>query len=817
MHKWILVGSLVSLPVMAQDNESNNGAASIPAGQELVNIDFPDPTEIKDIIRAVSLWTGKNVILDKSVKNKKIQIISPKKVTKEEAYQAFLSALNLLNLTTVETGKIVKILEIRDAVKGNLKTFMGSSWTPMTDEVITQIVPLRYIDSKEIRTTLSKIVPPNAMIAYEATNTLIVSDSGYNVRRILEIIELMDVQGQQPKIEFVPIRFADAKEITKIVSDIYTTSVKASKGKGSSSSSSSQKYKILTDERTNSVIIYGPPRTIDDVKNLVKQFDTPVSNTDSQSSIHIRPLDFADAKKLSSTLTSLIKGDNSSSSRSRFRGSRRTSKDNSSGEDDAAAILSSSDIKITADESSNSLIITGNRSAFNSLNTIIKKLDKRRSQVFIEADILDINMDKGFRFSTHAFTGQGKEGESTVTTTWQAGPVTPLIKAQAATNAGTKATNQQVLEAAAPFAEDLTIGVLSGEKVNIAGLGEFKPGALIKLLKSDANTRVLSSPHILTANNEEASIAVGEKIYFYTAQGGLAAAQNQVNKVESENVELSLNIKPQISHANYVTLDIDLNSDSPSVESSQGLPSINTRKSKQIVTVKNNQTVVVSGLVRTNEYEQYQKIPLLGDIPILGWLFRNSSISSSSSNLMIFLTPHIIFGENDLAKVYQDKINERDNFLVDAYGESIFDSEFYASIPVNKARNQIIITPEDAKQSPNEEETSQEEATQEQTTQQEATQEESQQQDSSLPESFEDGAPTDQQEDLGAGEIPTENSENTETPPDAEGSYDYDSQAEPPPEDTSQLEAVPPPEDTSQLEAAPPTQEDDGAGVLDEE
>ena len=157
-------------PVATVEIEADDGAQgadALPQGEELVNIDFPEPTEIKDIIKAVALWTGKNVILDRQVTGK-VQIISPRKVTKEEAYQAFLSALNILGLTTVETGKVIKIMPIRTAVKGNLKTFLGAKWTPRTDEIITQMVPLRYIDAKGIQTTLSRIVSSNSMIALRA-------------------------------------------------------------------------------------------------------------------------------------------------------------------------------------------------------------------------------------------------------------------------------------------------------------------------------------------------------------------------------------------------------------------------------------------------------------------------------------------------------------------------------------------------------------------------------------------------------------------------------------------------------------------------
>ncbi len=281
-------------------DEETAAADLVPPGQELVNIDFPEPTDIKDIIRAVSLWTGKNVILGKDVSGK-VQMISPRKVTKVEAYQAFLSALNLLQLTTVETGKVIKIVPVRSAMKSNLKTFQGTGWTPATDELITQIVPLRYISARDIQATLSRLTSSGSMIAYSPTNTLIISDSGFKVRRLLEIIQLLDVQTQQPKISIVPIRYGDAKAIQGLVQNIFQSG-------GAAKSKDYLSYKILADERTNSVIIFGPPRTIADVKGLVQRFDIRIDDPARQSQIHVRPLDYADAEKLATTLSALAPG-----------------------------------------------------------------------------------------------------------------------------------------------------------------------------------------------------------------------------------------------------------------------------------------------------------------------------------------------------------------------------------------------------------------------------------------------------------------------------------------------------------------------------
>jgi general secretion pathway protein D len=653
------------------------GADLVPDGQELVNIDFPEPTDIKDIIRAVSLWTGKNVILGRDVSGK-VQMISPRKVTKVEAYQAFLSALNLLGLTTVETGKVIKIVPVRSAVKSNLKTFLGATWTPLTDELITQIVPLKYISAKDIQTTLSRIVSSNSMIAYEPTNTLIISDSGYKVRRILDIIELIDVQTQQPKLAIVPIRYGDAKSIQAMVQNIFQAQDKTKKA------ASHMAYKIFIDERTNSVIIFGPPRTIADVKELVKKFDVRVDDPSRQSQIHVRPLDYASATKLASTLSSLASGGKKSTGSMRRPPIGGAPGDagalggggGDSGGDPVVATLDN-DVKITADDSSNSLLITGSRAAYDAVNSIVRKLDIRRSQVFVEAEILDINVDGGFKFGTNIFAGYGKEDPKSTKTAyaWQGGALGPLITRQV-----TKSDSTQSAAAAADvFKEDLTIGILSGVEVNVPGLGKISPGAIIKMIKTDAYTRILSSPHVLTSNNETAKITVGDKLFYRTSE--VSTSGTAVSKAQHEDVDLQLEIKPNISNSNYITLKIDLDASNGKIDSISGLPSVVKRKTSQIVTVKNQQTVVISGLLYTAENENYQKIPLLGDIPILGWLFRNSTVSKKNNNLMIFLTPYIVHGANDLAAIYQTKLKQRDEFLEKVYGSDFKEDEFYKMLP----------------------------------------------------------------------------------------------------------------------------------------
>lgn len=650
------------------------GAVNVPAGQELVNMDFPEMTDIQDIIKAVAVWTGKNVLLDRNVTGK-VQIISPKRVTKEEAYQAFLSALNLLDLTTVETGKVIKIMKLRNAVRDNVKTYFGSNWSPQTDAVITQIIPLKYIDAKQLQTTLTRIVNSNSVIAYEPSNTLIVSDSGFKIKRILDIIELLDVQTEQPRVLIVPMKYSDAKSVVEKVNQILQTS---GGGTAAAGKSGLRAFKILTDERTNAAVIFGPPRTIADVKELIKKFDIPLDDPASQASIHVRPLDYANAKALAGTLSSLAAGGKSSGGRRPPSVPSPAGAAPGAGGEASVADLGN-DVKITADDSTNSLLITGSKSGYNSLNTIVRKLDIRRPQVYIEVDIMDLNEKGDFQAGTSIFAGVAKsDGSGTKTIIgWEGtrGGMGSVIGAL--TTIGTP-TAQNVQGVADAFGKDLSIGVLAGQKVNLPGIGDVTPGALIHLMKTDANSRSVSSPNILTSNNQEATITVGQK-YLYRSTNTTAAGGTS-QKIEKEDVDTTLTIKPTISYSDYVTMDFSVEANSLA-NFVDGVPQTSKRKTKQVVTVKNNQTVVISGLVQTVQSETYQKIPLLGDIPVLGWLFRNTTTANSRTNLVIFMTPHIVHGANDLAAIYKQKLKERDEYFAEVFGRRYNQDDFYKKLP----------------------------------------------------------------------------------------------------------------------------------------
>ncbi len=678
------------------------GAKDTPEGPEVVSFYFPEPTEIKDIIKIVAAWSNKNFIMGgkngggRSL-SEKVQIISSKKVTKEEAYQTFLSALASVGLTTVETGKLVKIMPVATAKQSNLPTYLGRDYAPRTDQMVTQIIPLKYIDAKDMQTQLKQILGGSSrsgeVTAYTQTNTLIVSSTGNKIRRILEIIKLLDVRGQQPHLSIVPIRYADAKDIVKKLETIFP---KGSSTKGSRSGKITNKF--IVDERSNSIAVFGPPRTIDDVKNLVRKFDIKLDDPSRQSTVHVRPLDYANAEELAATLNALAGGQSSSSASSRntprrIPGSRNSRSATLSSRNSPAAspsIAQLDGVKITADKASNSLLIIGSRAGYQAINSIVRKLDIRRSQVYVESDIMDVNTGNRFEFSSSIFAGVPND-DALLPVTWQGGSVGNLIASSAIGNAQT--TGAQLAQT---FSENLTIGVLSQKTVDIPGLGPINPGGIIKLIKADSNTKTLSSPQILTSNNEEASIVVKNVQYFEPSalQGAGAGATVAVSRPEKVEAEVSLTITPNISHSNYVSMEIDINADSFGPPSGN-LPTVNTRKTKQKVTVKNKQTIIISGLVRNDEIESFDKVPLLGDIPLLGWLFRNSSTNKSRSNLLVFLTPYIIHGAEDLADVYLSKRKEMDDFMATVYGGRYKESAFYERLP-NFKQGRYVRDPVDA-------------------------------------------------------------------------------------------------------------------------
>jgi general secretion pathway protein D len=638
----------------------------VPPGQELVSIDFPEATSLRDIIKAVSQWTGKNFILGQGVSSSaKVSIISPQQVTKEEAYQAFLSALNVAGYTTVDTGKAVKIVSTRQATSSNIKTFYGSSWAPMTDEIITQIIPLQYIDAQTVANQLRAILRESNPVPFQTTNSLIVSDTGHKIRRLLEIIKLLDVKANQPQVAIIPVKHTDASDIGKKVQDVFGAS-----GRGGNL----YLQKVIIDERTNSLILIGPPRGLDDVARLIARLDKPLDDAGSQTQIHVRPLDYADAEKLAATLQSLAQGASSNRNAAR-RPFNPGGVPPQPGQSQPGAVADLGGTKITADKATNGLIIQGSKAAFNEIETIIRQLDRRRDQVYVEADIIDVNIGNQLSLATSFLAGAtGANGNVRMPFGWKPGGMAPFAVQQQNLNDSQKVGLINAIPSQA------VIGVLSSKSINIGGV-DISPGAFLFALKTDENSNVLQTPSLLVADNEEAVFDATERYNLLTTQED-PTTKFRSQKIEPLDATLSLKLKPQVSKANFVNMDLAIKAESFGTRSDDGRPTqTNKRSFTTKITAENSQTIVISGLQRDTEIDGKSKVPLLGDIPIIGWLFRNSSNSKSKTNLMFFITPHVVRDSSDLQRIYEQKVKARDEFLQAFYGQDFRKKPVFNRMP----------------------------------------------------------------------------------------------------------------------------------------
>ncbi|APJ03277.1 type II secretion system secretin GspD [Silvanigrella aquatica] len=663
-----------STPQVQLESSKKSQSDSIPHGQDLVTIDFPNGANLSDLIKTVGMWTGKNFVLAQGVAgSSRISIISPEPVTKEEAYQAFLSALNISGFTTVDTGSIVKILPIANAKSSNIKTYYGENWSPSTDEIINQVIPLRYIDANSVINQLRPLLGVTQYAAFTTTNSLILTDTGNRIRRILEVIKLLDSKVNQPVVSIIPINYMDSKDTVAKVNDIF----------GNKTGPSLSVQKVLADERTNSVILVGPASGLDDVVRFIQRIDKPAMDQNSQTMVRVRPLDYADAEKLAQTLQALTQSSKNQNSpyRPPFYPPPPPMPGTPGGSSTTGqAVADLNGVKVTADKATNSLVIQGTKSAYDELDNIIAQLDKRRAQVYVEANIIDLNIDNGFEWSPSVLGGSTvANGRYTSPFGFNAAQGAPLFFNQTGQTPDPsglmKGAGQQAL-----------LGIMSTSSINL-GPFSLTPGALIFALKTDTNSNVLQTPSMMVSDNEPASFSSNQEYSVTTYVPNPTSSGGTVAQNQKYTVTTALKVTPQISRADFVSMKINLQlDDSGPPNAATGYPNpISKRTAESLLVVQNGQTAVIGGLTQDRTTVSEAKVPLLGDIPILGWLFKTSTNKKVKTSLTLLVTPHIVRKSEDLEKIYLQKIKDRDEFLKVYYGSKFKDEEFYSKLPDENA------------------------------------------------------------------------------------------------------------------------------------
>ncbi len=590
------------------------------AQEEKVSMDFVN-VDIAVVVKYISELTGKNFIIDEKVQGK-VTIISPRKVGKKEAYTVFESILEVYGFTAIPSGNLIKIVPVNEArLKGGAVRVEVPKFESRRDRMVTQLIPLKYVPAEKMVAVLRPLIPPTSYLtSYQPSNTIIIVDMAANLSRLMKIVNKLDLEGVEKMVKVRRLNHASAKSLAPKITKAMQIRETAQKGK----KAGGKPFSVIAEERINALIIVGNDYYMKNIEDLVDTLDVEAPpGRDEVNVVYLKNADAADMEKVLSQLaeTDTIKG---------------------KGKDPKTAAKRKSDVTVTADKSTNSLVITASPEQFATLKKVIDKLDIRRRQVFVEALIFEIRSDKTSQFgvewrTTSNFTEDGVQGIG-------------------GTNFGniSNMANNPLTAAGA----GLVLGVVDGT-INYRGEDYVNIGGLISALATDADANILSTPNLLTTDNKEAEIFVGENVPFITSTTE-STGGSTIQNIERKDVGVKLKITPQINEDDFVKLDIYQEISNISTTQLDKAKDIQTfeRWARTTVTVKDGQNIIIGGLIQDDKVEAVSKVPLLGDIPILGWLFKSKSTKTFKKNLFIFLTPHIINNPDDLQKLTGEKNRE---------------------------------------------------------------------------------------------------------------------------------------------------------------
>ncbi|GMR00752.1 MAG: GspD family T2SS secretin variant XcpQ [Gammaproteobacteria bacterium] len=591
--------------------------------------------DIRALISTVSKFTGKNFIIDPRVKAK-VTVISATTLTPEAVYEVFLSVLQVHGYAAVPTGSVIKIVPEVNAKQGPLPLAVGNDRFP-DDELVTKIIRLDHVPASQLVPILRPLVPQQGhLAAYNPTNTLIITDHAGNISRLVKIIAGVD-RPDSDELEIIPLKHASASELVRILNSLNA---------GGGAKDASKKIRLAADDRTNSILVTGDRSSRLKIRATISYLDTPLE--DGSGNTHVIYLKYAKAENMAKLLTGLKdQSKKSSVAKAKAAPVRATT----------GSVISQNAI-IQADEETNALIITADPNTVKNLKAVIRQLDIRRAQVLIEAIIAEITTNNSEELGVGlAVDGsQRNSGALPVGLSNLAGIGDLLV----AVGSGTPPT-------ALPTALSLGIGGKTSSGVRY--------GALLRALQTDTNTNILSTPNIVTLDNEEAELIVGQNIPFVTGSftgGGSTNPNNPFQTIERQDVGVLLKVTPQINEGDTVKLVLEQEISSVIPSSLElGLAGLSTRKRsiKTSVLVDDGGILILGGLISEEVSDTETKVPLLGDIPIIGFLFRSENTTKAKANLMVFLRPSILRDHKDAAFVTSEKYNYLRGVESGAYNE----------------------------------------------------------------------------------------------------------------------------------------------------
>ncbi len=650
-----------SRPAKAAPNASQPQQAS----EEGVLLNFVN-ADIDAVVRAIGQYTGRTFVIDPRVKGT-LSLSTERPVTRQQAYDQLLTALRLQGFTIVQTGNVARVVPEADAKLQGGAVIIPRGSAPSGDQLVTQVFRLQYESATAMVPILRPLIAPNNTIsAYPQNNTLVITDYADNLRRIQRIIESIDTPATSD-VELIPVKNGLALEIATVVNRVLDEGARAA----GQASDAGQRVSILAEPRTNSIIIRAPsPQRLQLAKSLIAQLDKPALTPGNINVIHLRN---AEAVRLAPLLRAIIGADASfvaqgsggsglspSTSLGSGSGSAQPglSVGTSGGTSPGASQIASGGSSggggtgglagmIQADPATNSLIITAPEVLYRNIRAIVDKLDTRRAQVVIESLIVEVTADKAAEFGIQWQALGGIDGSGT--------------NVIGGTNFGVGGNN--IINAAqniGSLGQGLNLGVVRG-RVLIPGIGEVLNLAfLARALATSADANILSTPTIQTLDNEEAKFLVGQNIPLitgsFTATGG-AGAVNPFQTFERRDIGLQLRVKPQISEGGVVRLAIyqELSSIQNTLTAAQGGIITNKRSFESSVLVEDGNIVVLGGLIEDRVDNSKSSVPVLGEIPLVGGLFRYENRGRRKTNLLVFLRPYVVRDESTSSALALDR------------------------------------------------------------------------------------------------------------------------------------------------------------------
>ncbi|MEW5800852.1 MAG: type II secretion system secretin GspD [bacterium] len=609
-------------------NELVKKISSDKESNKKVSMDF-DNVDIRLVIKYMSDLTGKNFILDDRVKGK-VTVLSPTEIPVKDAFKIFESILEVNGYTTVVAGNVIKVIPDSQAASKNLETVKGESPTAeedVSDTMVTQLISLQYADVERVKAILQPLISRESKIlSYLPTNTLILTERVSNINRLMTILKELDIEIANSVISIIPIKHGDADTLAKQIQTLFGERTSYYRKSRKTRSAQGSTLKILPDSRTGNIIVMAEPDQLEEIKDLIRQLDVPVSR--DKDDIHVYFLKNSKADDMAKVLAQIM--------------SKTMAKP-------AKDAKPETPLTVVSDKATNSLIITASSVDYGVIERVLEKLDIMRPQVLVEALIAEVSYDKSRELGVEwrAMREPSDEGELLPLGGTSFGKINSVMANPLAPPSG------------------MFIGLTKGY-ISMGGTSFPNLASLIAAYQTDSDVNILSTPHILTTDNEEAEIIVGQEVPFAGSREVLANnTSSSIYSINYKNVGLTLRLTPHINQDDYVKLEIyqEIKQVVDATVSQAGpIPTTTIRQAKTTVVVKNGQTVVLGGLIQDDKFKNSQRVPCLGSIPVLGLAFKSSSKRGQKRNLQIFITPHIVTKPEDIdifTKGMRDKLEEQ--------------------------------------------------------------------------------------------------------------------------------------------------------------